>query len=146
MPLSADKRFGWPRGGFQKWRVARCFLCLERVRRGGVRWSLFFCLGGGRRPGGGKCFAAYLPGGNPAGAAAKRVESVVSASRASIGNPDESLDARSTAVALLGRDAATRAEDLANLNRLLSPQMPKEIQSAIITSLSRRRELDGAKM
>jgi putative heme-binding domain-containing protein len=78
--------------------------------------------------------------------AAQGVEAVVVAARAVASDPAAALDARSAAVALLARDPANRRADMANLKQLLTPQSPRELQAAIIATLSRRPDAEGARL
>ncbi len=78
--------------------------------------------------------------------AAQSVEAVVRAARAVANDLAAALDARSAAVALLARDPANRKADMASLKQLLTPQSPRELQAAIITTLSRRPDAEGARL
>jgi putative membrane-bound dehydrogenase-like protein len=57
--------------------------------------------------------------------------------RALAGNAHAAIDDRVAAIALLGRDAARRGDDIVLLGRLLDPQSPVEVQHAAVGALGR---------
>jgi putative heme-binding domain-containing protein len=78
--------------------------------------------------------------------AASGVEAVTRAARALAADASAPVEGRCAAIALLGRNPATRKEDLASFNRWLTPQSPREVHAAIITTLSRRQEAEGSRL
>jgi putative heme-binding domain-containing protein len=89
---------------------------------------------------------AKLSEADAAETSAKQVAAVISAARTFLSDASAKLEDRAAAVALLGRDAATRKDDLAVLDKLLSPQSPAQLQAAAITELSKRRVADGTQL
>jgi putative membrane-bound dehydrogenase-like protein len=73
-------------------------------------------------------------------AAAKGVDDVVRGARTTASDEGATPDLRAAAVGLLGRDPVNRKQDLAALDRMLSPQSPRELQAAVIRAIARRRE------
>lgn len=84
--------------------------------------------------------------GDVADDSAKQVQAVIAAARTFLNDDAGKLEDRAAAVALLGRDAATRTDDLAVLDRLLLPQSPTQMQAAVIAALSKRREAEGTQL
>jgi hypothetical protein len=74
------------------------------------------------------------------------VGAVVSAARRTANDAAAPIELRAAAVALLGRDRASQAEDLKTFDRLLSPQSPRELQAAAIGTLGRRKDAQSAKL
>jgi putative heme-binding domain-containing protein len=73
------------------------------------------------------------------------VDEAMAAARRTAGDVDAAVELRAAAVTLLGRDASKRAEDWRALDAMLSPQAPREIQSAVIRTLSRRKEPEAGR-
>ncbi|MDB5320829.1 MAG: putative rane-bound dehydrogenase [Phycisphaerales bacterium] len=78
--------------------------------------------------------------------ATKGVETVVTVARAIAADATAPPADRSAAISLLAHDPATRERDLKTLSELLSPQSPRELQAAIIATLSRRQDPDAARL
>src|SRR5437868_13118105 len=70
----------------------------------------------------------------------------MAAARRRGGGAEAAVELRAAAVTLLGRDSSHRAEDWRALDGMLSPQAPREIQSAVIRTLSRRRDAEAGRM
>jgi putative membrane-bound dehydrogenase-like protein len=78
--------------------------------------------------------------------AAKGIDQIVTAARAIVADANAPLAERAAAVTLLARDPAARDHDLKSLAGLLTPQSPRELQAAIIATLSRRQDADAARL
>src|SRR5207249_963430 len=81
-------------------------------------------------------------GGGDLQEAIKRLGDLFAAARATAGDTSAPPVVRAAAVRLLGRGPDHRDEDVRLLEKLLVPQEPEEVQSAVVAALARPRGAD----